>query len=46
MHLAVSAKILGSGENLYAGLDLIKLGDSIKESVTGENATHVIFEKS
>lgn len=46
MHLAVSPKILGSGENLFTGLDLVKLGYSVKESVTGENATHVIFEKS
>ena len=46
MHLAVSPKVLGSGENLFAGLDLVKLGYSVKESVHGENATHVIFEKS
>lgn len=46
MHLAVSSKILGAGENLFAGLDLIKLGYLVKESTFGENATHVIFEKS
>ena len=46
MHLAVSAKPLGSGENLFAGLDLPKLGYSVKESVAGENATHVVFVKS
>lgn len=46
MHLAVSPKVLGAGENLFAGLDLVKLGYSVKESVSGENATHVIFEKS
>lgn len=46
MHLVVSPKILGAGENLFAGLDLVKLGYAVKESVNGENATHVIFEKS
>jgi dihydrofolate reductase len=46
MHLAVSAKLLGAGENLFSGLDLVKLGYSVKESTSGENATHVIFEKS
>lgn len=46
MHLVFSPVVLGAGENLFAGLDLVKLGYSVKESVAGENATHVIFEKS
>lgn len=46
MHLVVSPKLLGAGENLFTGLDLIKLGYAIKESVNGENANHVIFEKA
>lgn len=46
MHLAVSPKILGAGENLFAGLDLLKLGYAVKESVAGENTTHVIIEKA
>ena len=46
MHLVVSAKLLGSGENLFAGLDLVKLGYAVKESYNGENATHVIIQKS
>lgn len=46
MHLAVSPKLLGAGENLFAGLDLVKLGYAIKESTNGENATHVIIEKN
>jgi dihydrofolate reductase len=45
MHLAISPKLLGSGENLFAGLDLVKLGYAVKECVNGENATHVIVEK-
>jgi dihydrofolate reductase len=46
MHLAVSPKLLGSGENLFAGLDLPKLGYSLKESAAGENATHVVHVKA
>ncbi|MBS1984462.1 MAG: dihydrofolate reductase [Bdellovibrionales bacterium] len=45
MHLAVSPKLLGAGENLFAGLDLVQLGYVVKESVQGENATHLIFER-
>lgn len=45
LHLAVSPVLLGSGENLFAGLDLVKLGYGVKERVNGENATHVIIEK-
>lgn len=46
MHLAISPKLLGAGENLFAGLDLVKLGYFVKESTHGENATHVILERS
>lgn len=46
MHLAVSPKLLGAGENLFAGLDLVRLGYTVKQSVAGENANHVIIEKA
>lgn len=46
MHLAVSSKLLGAGENLFAGLDLVKLGYSVKDRTNGENATHVVIEKT
>lgn len=45
MHLAVSPNPLGSGEHLFAGIDLVKLGYVVKERVGGENATHVVFQK-
>ena len=45
MHLAIGPKLLGAGENLFAGMDLVRLGYAVKESVSGENATHVIIEK-
>jgi dihydrofolate reductase len=46
MHLGVSPMLLGSGENLFAGLDLLKLGYAVKERVSGENATHVVIGKA
>jgi dihydrofolate reductase len=46
LHLAVSPKLLGAGENLFTGLDLVKLGYSLKENASGENATHVVFENA
>jgi dihydrofolate reductase len=46
MHLAITPNILGQGENLFAGLDLVKLGYSLKETVHGENATHAVFAKT
>jgi dihydrofolate reductase len=46
MHLAVSPVLLGSGENLFAGLNLPKLGFTDTQTVYGEGATHVILKKS
>jgi dihydrofolate reductase len=43
MHLAVSPILLGSGENLFAGLDLPKLGYRRSEHVPAPNATHVVL---
>ncbi len=45
MHLAISAKPLGAGESLFSGIDLVKLGYVVNESVLGEKATHVVFGK-
>ena len=36
LHLAVSPVLLGQGENLFAGLDLVKLGYSVSQTVPGE----------
>ena len=43
MHIAVSPVLLGRGEPLWAGLDLLALGYDIRESVAGERATHQII---
>lgn len=45
MHLAISPVALGSGENLFAGLDLPSLGYRCAEHVPTAHATHVVFSK-
>ena len=45
MHLAVAPVFLGAGENLFAGLDLPKLGYQRIEHVSSPNATHVVLTK-
>jgi dihydrofolate reductase len=45
MHLAVSPVMLGSGENLYEGINLRALGYECGESIAGERATHVSLRK-
>ncbi len=43
-HLAISPTVLGSGEQLFANLDLVKLGYQVTEHVSTEKATHVILK--
>jgi dihydrofolate reductase len=45
-HLAFSPRLLGSGESLFAGLDLVKLGYSVTEHVNSERALHVTLRKA
>jgi dihydrofolate reductase len=45
MHVAVSPVLLGSGESLFAGLDLPELGYRCREVVAGEKATHVVVAR-
>jgi len=45
LHLAVSPVVLGSGENLFAGIDLLKLGYKCTEHVTSPVALHVVLTK-
>jgi dihydrofolate reductase len=45
MHIAISRTILGSGELLFAGIDLVKLGYKPVRFVPAEFAVHVVFEK-
>jgi dihydrofolate reductase len=45
MHLALSPVLLGSGENLFAGIDLTALGYGVVGRVCSQNATHVTVAK-
>jgi dihydrofolate reductase len=45
MHLAISPVVLGSGENLFAGIDAAKLGYQCTEHVATPNITHVVLTK-
>ena len=45
MHLAVSPVLLGSGESLFAGIDMPKLGYEVVEHIASEKATHVLIAK-
>ena len=45
LHLAVGPVLLGSGEHLMAGLDLLKLGYAVTRHVGTDHATHYILER-
>jgi dihydrofolate reductase len=45
MHLAISPVLLGTGENLFAGIDAVKLGYRCTEHVPSALATHVVLTK-
>lgn len=45
LHLASSPVLLGEGENLFAGIDLHKLGYKVEQATAGENATHILIRK-
>jgi dihydrofolate reductase len=45
MHLALSPVLLGEGENLFSGINLPSLGFKVVETVSGENATHVLIKR-
>jgi dihydrofolate reductase len=45
IHFAISPVLLGSGEPLFSGLDLAKLGYRVTEHVPSAAATHVVLTK-
>ncbi len=45
LHLAISPILLGSGEHLFANIDMLALGYDCSEHVTTASATHVILTK-
>lgn len=46
MHIAISPIIFGSGESLFAGIDLLKLGYKCAKHVASPAALHTVFTKS
>ncbi|HJW11180.1 MAG TPA: dihydrofolate reductase family protein [Albitalea sp.] len=46
IHLAISPTLLGRGEALLAGIDLLELGYRCTEHVSTPNAMHVVLTKS
>jgi dihydrofolate reductase len=45
LHLVISPVLLGSGEHLLAGIDLVKLGFECEEHAPSSRATHVVLRK-
>ena len=45
LHIAISPILLGSGESLFQGLDLVRLGYARTEHVGTARATHVVLTK-
>jgi len=45
LHIAVSPVVLGNGESLFAGIDLLKLGYKCTEHVTSPAALHIVLTK-
>src|SRR4051794_7223761 len=45
LHLAVRPVLLGSGEHLLGGLDLLERGYRVSEHVPTPKATHVVFTR-
>jgi dihydrofolate reductase len=45
LHLALSPVLLGSGEHLFEGIDMARLGYRCAEHLRSERATHVVLRK-
>jgi dihydrofolate reductase len=45
LHLAIRPVLLGSGEQLWNGIDMSALGYECAKYVAGERATHVFLRK-
>jgi dihydrofolate reductase len=45
MHLAIAPVLLGSGEHLFAGIDLPALGYDCSEHVPTPSVTHVVITR-
>lgn len=46
LHLVHSPVFLGSGENLFSGIDIPNLGFSVTEKVETADATHIVLNRT
>ncbi len=46
MHIAIAPVLLGSGERLFDGIDLPRLGYKSTQPVASPNATHVVLTRA
>jgi dihydrofolate reductase len=46
LHLAISPTLLGSGENLFRGVNLVDLGYKCTEHVSSDNAMHIVISRA
>ena len=46
MHMSIAPVVLGSGEHLYQGINLLELGYKLTEHVTTSDAMHLVFTRS
>jgi len=46
LHIAISPVLLGSGEHLLSGIDLLSLGYRVSEHVATPRATHVVLARA
>lgn len=46
IHVAIAPVVLGSGEQLFEGIDMLSLGYEVTRNVSTAQALHVIIEKS
>jgi dihydrofolate reductase len=46
MHIPITPVVLGSGEHLYKGINLIELGYKLSEHVTTSDAMHLVFTRA
>lgn len=45
MHIPISPIVLGAGEHLYTGINLLELGYKLTEQVSTPDAMHLVFTK-
>jgi dihydrofolate reductase len=45
MHIAISPILLGAGESLFSGINMLSLGYEVAEHRSSPHATHVVFRR-